>query len=308
MKLTSLALLTIAMAFGANAADAPKELNLGILGGQNATQQIGDNQCVKDFFDKELQVDTKLRNSSDYSGVIQGLLGNKIDLVLSMSPASFASVYLQNPKAVDVVGIVVDDKDGSQGYHSVVIVKADSPYKKLEDLKGKSFGMADPDSTSGFLMPNQAFKKEFGGTVDDKYNNTFSSVTFSGGHEQDILGVLNGQFEGAVTWTSLIGDRETGYTSGAFGRLIRMDHPDLMKQIRIIWQSPLIPNGPILVSNNLPADFKAKVVATIKKLDKEDHGCFVKAVGGNQHIGPATVADYQNIIDMKRDLMKGTRG
>ncbi|MBD9642524.1 MULTISPECIES: phosphonate ABC transporter substrate-binding protein [Pantoea] len=308
MKLTSLALLTIAMAFGANAADAPKELNLGILGGQNATQQIGDNQCVKDFFDKELQVDTKLRNSSDYSGVIQGLLGNKIDLVLSMSPASFASVYLQNPKAVDVVGIVVDDKDGSQGYHSVVIVKADSPYQKLEDLKGKSFGMADPDSTSGFLMPNQAFKKEFGGTVDDKYNNTFSSVTFSGGHEQDILGVLNGQFEGAVTWTSLIGDRETGYTSGAFGRLIRMDHPDLMKQIRIIWQSPLIPNGPILVSNNLPADFKAKVVATIKKLDKEDHGCFVKAVGGAQHIGPATVADYQNIIDMKRDLMKGTRG
>jgi len=308
MKLTSLALLTIAMAFGANAADAPKELNLGILGGQNATQQIGDNQCVKDFFDKELQVETKLRNSSDYSGVIQGLLGNKIDLVLSMSPASFASVYLQNPKAVDVVGIVVDDEDGSQGYHSVVIVKADSPYQKLEDLKGKSFGMADPDSTSGFLMPNQAFKKEFGGTVDDKYNNTFSSVTFSGGHEQDILGVLNGQFDGAVTWTSLIGDRETGYTSGAFGRLIRMDHPDLMKQIRIIWQSPLIPNGPILVSNNLPADFKAKVVATIKKLDKEDHGCFVKAVGGAQHIGPATVADYQNIIDMKRDLMKGTRG
>ena len=309
MKLTSLALLTGAlMAFGVNAADAPKELNLGILGGQNATQQIGDNQCVKDFFDKELNVDTKMRNSSDYSGVIQGLLGNKIDMVLSMSPASYASVYLQNPKAVDVVGIVVDDKDGSQGYHSVVIVKADSPYKKLEDLKGKSFGMADPDSTSGFLMPNQAFKKEFGGTVDDKYNNTFSSVTFSGGHEQDILGVLNGQFEGAVTWTSMIGDYDKGYTSGAFGRMMRMDQPDLMKKIRIIWQSPLIPNGPILVSNNLPADFKQKLVAAIKKLDKEDHSCFVKAVGGAQHIGPATVADYQNIIDMKRDLMKGSRG
>lgn len=309
MKLTSLALLTGAlMAFGVNAADAPKELNLGILGGQNATQQIGDNQCVKTFFDKELGVETKLRNSSDYAGVIQGLLGKKIDMVLSMSPASYASVYLQDPKAVDVVGIVVDDKDGSQGYHSVVIVKADSPYKKLEDLKGKSFGMADPDSTSGFLMPNQAFKKTFGGSVDDKYNNTFSSVTFSGGHEQDILGVLNGQFEGAVTWTSMIGDYNSGYTSGAFGRLIRMDHPDLMKQIRIIWQSPLIPNGPILVSNALPADFKAKVVAAIKKLDKEDHSCFVKAVGGQQHIGPATVADYQNIIDMKRDLMKGSRG
>ncbi len=308
MKLTSLALLTSVMAFGVSAADAPKQLNLGIMGGQNATQQIGDNQCVKTFFDKELGVDTQMRNASDYSGVIQGLLGGKIDMVLSMSPASFASVYIQDPKAVDVVGIVVDDKDQSRGYHSVVIVKADSPYKKLEDLKGKSFGMADPDSTSGFLMPNQAFKKMFGGSVDDKYNNTFSSVTFSGGHEQDILGVLNNQFDGAVTWTSLVGDYNSGYTSGAFGRLIRMDHPDLMKQIRIIWQSPLIPNGPVLVSNKLPADFKAKVVSAIKKLDKEDHACFVKAVGGEQHIGQATVADYQSIIDMKRDLMKGSRG
>lgn len=296
----------IATVFAANvsAADAPKELNLGILGGQNATQQIGDNQCVKAFFDKELNVDTKLRNSSDYSGVIQGLLGGKVDMVLSMSPSSYASVYINDPKAVDVVGIVVDDADKSRGYHSVVVVKADSPYKTLADLKGKSFGMADPDSTSGFLIPNQSFKKDFGGSVDDRYNGHFSSVTFSGGHEQDVLGVLNGQFDGAVTWASMIGDYNTGYTSGAFTRMIRAGQPDLMKKIRIIWQSPLIPNGPILVSNKLPADFKAKLITAIKKLDKEQHSCFVKAVGGAQHIGPATVADYQAIIDMKRELTK----
>ncbi|MEA4197759.1 phosphonate ABC transporter substrate-binding protein [Klebsiella pneumoniae] len=285
------------------AAAQPKELNLCILGGQNATQQIGDNQCVKAFLDKELNVDTKLRNSSDYSGVIQGLLGGKVDVVLSMSPSSYASVYLNNPKAVDIVGIAVDDKDQSRGYHSVVIVKADSPYKTLDDLKGKAFGFADPDSTSGYLIPNHAFKEKFGGNADNKYNNTFSSVTFSGGHEQDILGVLNGQFAGAVTWASMVGDYNTGYTTGAFNRLIRMDHPDLMKQIRIIWQSPLIPNGPILVSNALPADFKAKVVAAVKKLDTEDHACFIKAMGGTQHIGPGSVADFQQIIDMKRELV-----
>lgn len=303
-KIILAAVISSVMAASVNAADAPKELNLGILGGQNATQQIGDNQCVKDFFDKELNVDTKLRNSSDYSGVIQGLIGGKVDMVLSMSPSSYASVYINDPKAVDVVGIVVDDADKSRGYHSVVVVKADSPYKTLADLKGKSFGMADPDSTSGFLIPNESFKKEFGGTVDDKYNGHFSSVTFSGGHEQDVLGVLNGQFDGAVTWASMIGDYNTGYTSGAFTRMIRAGNPDLMKKIRIIWQSPLIPNGPILVSNKLPADFKAKLITAIKKLDTEHHSCFVKAVGGAQHIGPATVADYQAIIDMKRAMTK----
>ncbi|MTD25485.1 phosphonate ABC transporter substrate-binding protein [Erwinia sorbitola] len=303
-KILLAAVISSVMAANVYAADAPKELNLGILGGQNATQQIGDNQCVKEFFDKELNVDTKLRNSSDYSGVIQGLIGGKVDMVLSMSPSSYASVYINDPKAVDVVGIVVDDADKSRGYHSVVVVKADSPYKTLADLKGKSFGMADPDSTSGFLIPNESFKKEFGGSVDDKYHGHFSSVTFSGGHEQDVLGVLNGQFDGAVTWASMIGDYNTGYTSGAFTRMIRAGQPDLMKKIRIIWQSPLIPNGPVLVSNKLPADFKAKLIAAIKKLDTEQHSCFIKAVGGAQHIGPATVADYQAIIDMKRALTK----
>ena len=298
------ALMTgLLLAWQVNAAEQPKELNLGILGGQNATQQIGDNQCVKDFLDKELSVDTKLRNSSDYSGVIQGLLGGKVDVVLSMSPASYASVYINNPKAVDIVGLAVDDKDQSRGYYSVVIVKADSPYKKLEDLKGKPFGFADPDSTSGFLIPNQTFKQQFGGTADNKYNNFFSSVTFSGGHEQDILGVLNNQFAGAVTWTSMVGDYNSGYSVGAFNRLIRMDHPDLMKQIRIIWKSPLIPNGPILVSNSLPADFKAKVITAVKKLDTDDHACFVKAMGGTQHIGPGSVEDYKQNIDMKRELV-----
>ena len=293
--------------FNATAADAPKEINLGILGGQNAIQQIGDNMCVKEYLDKELNVKTNLHNASDYSGVIQGLLGGKIDLVLSMSPSSFASVYIKDPKAVDIVGIAIDDTDKSRGYHSVVVVKADSPYQKIEDLKGKAFGFADPDSTSGFLIPNQSFKQKLGGTPDNKYNNFFSSVTFSGGHEQDILGVINGQFAGAVTWASMIGDYNTGYTSGAFTRMIRMDHPDLMKQIRIIWQSPLIPNGPILVRSALPPEFKAQLVAAVKKLDKEDHGCFIKAMGGKQHIGETSLSEYQTIIDMKRELTKGDR-
>ncbi|HBT5259119.1 TPA: phosphonate ABC transporter substrate-binding protein, partial [Klebsiella pneumoniae] len=51
------------------------------------------------------------------------------------------------------------------------------------------------------------------------------------------------------------------------------------------------------------ADFKAKVVAAVKKLDTEDHACFIKAMGGTQHIGPGSVADFQQIIDMKRELV-----
>lgn len=281
-------------------AEDKRELNLGILGGQNSTQQIGDNQCVKEFFDKKLNVDTKLRNASDYAGVIQGLLGGTVDMVLSMSPSSFATVHLQDPNAVDIVGITVDDEDQSKGYHSVIIVKANSPYQKLEDLKGKKMGFAEADSTSGFLIPDNEFKKMMGGNFDDKYNSFFDNVSFSGGHEQDILGVLNDQFDAAVTWTSMVGNYDEGYNTGAFERMIRNGYPNLMKDIRIIWQSPLIPNGPVLVSNKLDPEFKQQVIATIKALDKEDHDCFIKAVAGKQHIEDTTIDIYQPIIDLKK--------
>ncbi|MBA1041403.1 phosphonate ABC transporter substrate-binding protein, partial [Escherichia coli] len=35
----------------------------------------------------------------------------------------------------------------------------------------------------------------------------------------------------------------------------------------------------------------------------DDHACFIKAMGGTQHIGPGSVADFQQIIDMKRELV-----
>lgn len=286
----------------AYAADAPSVLNLGILGGQTATQQIGNNQCVKTFLDDKLGVDTKLRNSSDYAGVIQGLLSDKVDLVLNMSPSSYASVYIEDPDAVDLVGVTTNDSDNAKGYYSVVLVKADSPYQKLEDLKGKTFGFADPNSTSGYLIPNHAFQQKFGGSMDDNYDNFFSDVTFSGGHEQDILGVLNDQFAGAVTWTSMVGNREDGYSAGAFRLLKEADHPDLMDNVRIIWQSNLIPNGPILVRHDLPEDFKGRLVAAVHELDKSDHDCFVKATGGQYHIESTSIDEYQDIIDMKREL------
>lgn len=305
MKIKQLIPVTTALflstTFFSNAiAEERRELNLGILGGQNATQQIGNNQCVKTFLDKELDVDTKLRNASDYAGVIQGLLGGSVDLAISFSPSAFATVYLNDPNAVEIVGTLADDNDGSRGYHSVIVVKADSPYQTLEDLKGKHMGFAEADSTSGFLIPDYEFKKQLGGTFDDNYDQYFSQVTFSGGHEQDILGVLNGQFDGAVTWTNLKGEYDKGYNSGAFTRMMNNGYPNLMNDVRIIWQSELIPYEPIVISNRLEPEFKQQVINAIKKLDKEDHACFQKAVSGALHIEPTTLDAYLPIIELKK--------
>ena len=47
------------------------------------------------------------------------------------------------PFATDV------NDDGTKGYYSVFYVQADSPYKTIEDLKGKNLGLVDPELDLG---------------------------------------------------------------------------------------------------------------------------------------------------------------
>jgi len=306
-KFYALLLCVFSLFLTAQVQASPREFNLGILGGHNSTEQIGDNLCVKTFLDKELNVNTKLRNATDYQTVIQGFLSGKLDAVVGFSPSAFASIYLQDPNAVDLVGIQANDADNARGYYSVILVKKDSPYKKLSDLKGTSFAFADPNSSSGYLVPNNIFKTQFGGTSDNNYNHFFKNITFSGGHEQDIIGVLNGQFDASVTWTSMVGDRSKGYNTGALQRLVNNGFPHLMDKIRIIWVSPLIPDGPSFVSNKLPPKLKAQVKKALRKLDTDNHECFVKAAGGHVHLEDTTIDDFKMNIDLKREQMQEIR-
>ncbi|MCH3689019.1 PhnD/SsuA/transferrin family substrate-binding protein, partial [Campylobacter lari] len=49
--------------------------------------------------------------------------------------------------------------EGFQGYNLIVIVKKDSPYQKLTDLKGKKLAHTAPSSNSGHMAPVALFPK-----------------------------------------------------------------------------------------------------------------------------------------------------
>jgi hypothetical protein len=71
-----------------------------------------------------------------------------------------------------------------------------------------------------------------------------------------------------------LGDFAEGYTSGNLRIMVDkglLDMDDLVE----VWQSPLIPNGPLMVSNKLPADMKDKVTALLQVgLPEADFECF----------------------------------
>ena len=106
--------------------------------------------------------------------------------------------------AVNLAGAVPfaikGNKDGPRMYRQVVVVKKDSPFKVLADLKGKKVAHTAPSSNSGHLAPLALFPKE-GITPGKDYN-----ILFSGKHDQSLAGVLKGDYDAAPI-TSDIYDR-----------------------------------------------------------------------------------------------------
>ncbi len=127
----------------------------------------------------------------------------------------------------------------------------------MDEAKGKVFAFADPNSTSGYLVPGAELAAKYG-----TLENYFSEVKMSGGHEQTIVGVANGDFDAGVSWADGLGNWEDGFTSGAFRKAADAGLVD-MNDIKEIWRSKLIPEGPMVLRRTLPQDVKDKMTAML---------------------------------------------
>ena len=192
--------------------------------------------------------------------------------------------------------------DGSTGYYSVMLARKDSGITTLADAKGKKLGYADPDSTSGYLIPKVTLPEALGGMQPEEY---FAETSFNGGHENNVLAVLDGKIDVGVTWTSGVGAFSEGYTSGNIRSMVDKGMLD-MEDVVQVWQSPLIPNGPLVLRSTLPAAMKDKIKAFFTALPTEDYECF-RAVENGDFSGYTAVdaSFYQPVIDARKATIGG---
>ncbi|MDP3258004.1 phosphonate ABC transporter substrate-binding protein [Bosea sp. (in: a-proteobacteria)] len=272
------------------------EFRICILGGENAQDRLTSNECVRAYTEELLGVPTKIFTPADYDGVIQGLLGGTIDMAW-LGASAYAKTYLTDPEAVDVV-LVKTNLDGSFAYHSIGIARADSGIKSLADMKGKVFGFGDPNSTSGYLIPSVEIPMETGASMEN--GAYFGEVRFTGGHEQTIVAVANGDVDAGVTWADGQGDWADGYNSGALRKAVDSGLVD-MNDLVEIWKSKPIPEGPIVLRRALPAEVKTKMVEFLSGLHAKDQQCaYNMAAGETAGFAPITHDAYQTMIDLRK--------
>lgn len=300
LKKVFLSAVALGVLAGSAMAQDVKVLRIGLDGSENEADQIRNTKCVADGLKAATGVaEVQVFPSPDYNGVIQGLLGGTIDIA-SMGASSYAKIALADPKAVDPI-LTYTGSDGSSGYYTIMVARKDSGIKKLADAKGKKIGFADPDSTSGFLVPNVAIPKETGTPIKEY----FSETGFGGGHENLVLAVLDKKFDVGTTFGSGVGKWEEGYSGGNLHQMVKKGNLD-MDDIVEVWKSPLIPNGPLMVTNKLGDSMKQKVEDYFMELPKKDLACFqAYTQGKNTAYIKVDPSFYQTIIDARKSVIGG---
>jgi phosphonate transport system substrate-binding protein len=298
-KIIATALMTTALTTSAFAGGHEiAEFRIGLLGGENAQDRLASNECFRAYTEEALGVPTRLFTAADYNGVIQGLIGGTLDMAW-LGASSYAAVYVEDPEAVEPV-LVKTNLDGSFTYHSIGFARADSGITSLEEMKDKVFGFGDPNSTSGYLIPLVEIPAA-GYSMNPGEH--FSDVVFTGGHEQTIVAVANGDIAGGVTWADGLGDWEDGYNSGALRRASDAGLVD-MNDLVEIWKSKPIPEGPIVLRTALPDDVKATMVELTANLHTVDEACaYGVAAGETAGFTPIGHEAYVSIIAVRRSQM-----
>ncbi|NMB21662.1 MAG: phosphate/phosphite/phosphonate ABC transporter substrate-binding protein [Firmicutes bacterium] len=159
--------------------------------------------------------------------------------------SGFASGAVQD--AVNTAGFIpqtaMGTENGMIGYRMEIIVHKDSGINSVEDLKGKTIPFVSESSGSGYFAPRALLYEEF-----DMLPNRDYDVTFSGSHENSILGVLHKDYVAAPVANTVIDRMEQG------GRV-----EDRSTWMNVIYQSPLFPVTAYGVAHNLHPELQEAI-------------------------------------------------
>lgn len=180
------------------------------------------------------------------AATVEAMRSGRIQMTLLSAGDTPFAVNVAGAVPFAIHGNVAREKSGERqvltAYHLIMVVRADSPYMKLADLKGKRVAHVSPSSNSGNLAPRALFPKE--GLVPDRDY----KVLYSGKHDNSIASVVNGDYDAAAVADDV---------------LVRMIQRGAVKEgeLRIVYTSKPFPAGSLAYAHDLSPALRDKILA-----------------------------------------------
>lgn len=181
--------------------------------------------------------------------------------------------------AVNLAGAVPfavkGDAEDWQGYNLIVIVRADSDIQTLGDLAGRRFAHTSPSSNSGNLAPMALFP-EAGLNPGTDYE-----VLFSGGHDNSVMGVNSGDYDGAAV------------ASDVFERMARRGQVNA-EDFRIVYTSERFPTSSFAYDSRLAPELRDRMLTCFT--DYRFTEDMQREFGGADRFFPVTYAQHWDVV------------
>lgn len=284
-SLCFLTLLAIGRGFAGQpngvSAESRSSRRLGVVGFYNPRLLYAKYQQLADYLTEATGEKWELEVTLDYEETLRAFCSGKLDLAY-LGPFS----YLRARESCGATPVVRLNTRGSATYRSLIMVRQESPYQDLSDLRGKVFAFGSPLSTSSHLMPRLMLLNAGLKTGKD------ITCRYLGHHDRAARAVVLGEAD-ACGVRDIVGNR--------------FAH----RGLRVLKRSEPIPNFPLVVRAGSSAAFRRSLVKALIERPKRNPEIRRRMRGWDEEIamGFALVsdADYDPVRRMV-DQLFGPRG
>ncbi|OGK07434.1 MAG: hypothetical protein A2W80_09095 [Candidatus Riflebacteria bacterium GWC2_50_8] len=218
-------------------------LYMGVIPFIQADKLREQTQPVCDYLAYRIGRPVRLTTVPDYESLARLLELGKIHIAW-FSHASFEKLRGKRDWQVVCRPVQYD----SVLYSGQIVVREDSGFQTVHDLRGHSFAYVDRYSGSGFYFPNIYLADE-----GIKPLEFFSEVFFTQSHRSSIVGVLEGRYSAAAVFSS-----DLVYESG--------------EGLRVIARTGPIPNDPLVVRADLDSTLKTQIEQAMLTMHEDAKG------------------------------------
>ena len=262
--------LTLAFSFPAiTSADANKELLFGSVAMDIPAVMHKRLRPLTHYLSEKLGRPVSLKLSPNMGAAIKEVASQQVDLAY-LTPVAYLKAHAKGNAKI----IAKTVTKGKASFQLMIVVKKDSPYKTVADLKGKTFAFGDKRA-----LLQRAAVVGAGINMED-----FSSYQFIGHYDNIARAVLNGDFDAGIL-------KDT------------MAYQWQGKGLRILAESPALPPYNITAKGDIDDDTLAKLKDAFLSLDKNnpEHLKVIKAID-KKYDGFAATSDAE--YDVVRKLIK----
>lgn len=273
--------------------DELASLKIGVVADAGAAYTRVRLERFRTFIEARIELPVEIVPFPGYAALVDAHAAGRTDYAIHTA-LSYVATALRC-RCVEPVAAPLA-ADGARGFHALLIARSGSGIESLRDVAGARLALTAEDSVAGHLAPLHALEGE---GLDPESD--LAAIIAAEDPEDALTMLFTDEADVAAAWSSLEGERATGYSFGALATMVASASL-VMDEIGIVWQSPLIPFGPHAVRSDLPPELKILLLDALSSVgleapeilddvDRSTHGG-----GGFARIEPDDYAFVEEVV------------